>query len=87
MESDIESQVKNIVAKQLDVKPELIDKETTLCEMGGDSLDKLEIIQEIEIRFCVDISDVVFSRIVTIGDLIKSVKCGERDHENYRAEC
>jgi len=73
--SDIESQVKEIIVEQLDVKPEDVsDSKTFQDDLGADSLAIVELVLALEERFEVKIPDDEVDKIKTVGDAINFVK-------------
>ena len=73
--SDIESQVKEIIVEQLDVKPEdVADAKTFQDDLGADSLAIVELVLALEERFEVKIPDDEVDKIKTVGDAISYVK-------------
>jgi acyl carrier protein len=73
--SDIESQVKEIIVEQLDVKPEDVsDSKTFQDDLGADSLAIVELVLALEERFEVKIPDDEVDNIKTVGDAISYVK-------------
>ena len=73
--SDIESQVKEIIVEQLDVKPEDVsDSKTFQDDLGADSLAIVELVLALEERFEVKIPDDEVDKIKTVGDGISYVK-------------
>jgi acyl carrier protein len=73
--SDIESQVKEIIVEQLDVKPEDVDASKTFTEdLGADSLAIVELVLALEEKFEVKIPDDEVDKIKTVGDAIAYIK-------------
>jgi len=73
--SDIESQVKEIIVEQLDVKPEDVSESKTFTDdLGADSLAIVELVLALEERFEVKIPDDEVDNIKTVGDAISYVK-------------
>ncbi len=73
--SDIESQVKEIIVEQLDVKPEdVAEAKTFQDDLGADSLAIVELVLALEERFEVKIPDDEVDKIKTVGDAIAYVK-------------
>ena len=70
---EILGKVLKIIAKQTDNKYEP-DINSTLQDMGMDSLDVVELTMAIEDEFNIDIRDEVLDGIVTIGDLVEVVE-------------
>ena len=72
--SDIESQVKEIIVEQLDVKPEDVsDSKTFQDDLGADSLAIVELVLALEERFEVKIPDDEVDNIKTVGDATKYI--------------
>ena len=66
-----EQKVKDILAKQLGVGVEKINKDTNIAtDLGADSLDLVEILMSLEEEFSVSIPDEAIPNIKTVGDLI-----------------
>ena len=70
---EILGKVLKIIAKQTDNKYEP-DINSTLQDMGMDSLDVVELVMAIEDEFNIDIRDEVLDSIVTIGNLVEVVE-------------
>lgn len=63
----IESRVKKIVAKQLDVsEPEIKTKSSFANDLGADSLDMVELVMAMEDEFGIDIPDEQAEKITTV---------------------
>jgi len=78
--SNIEEQVKNIVAEQLGVKGEEVKKESSFVDdLGADSLDTVELVMALEEEFETEIPDEEAENITTVQqaiDYINSHKAG-----------
>ena len=75
MSTEIESQVKEIIVEQLDVKPEDVDGAKTFTEdLGADSLAIVELVLALEEKFEVKIPDDEVDKIKTVGDAISYIK-------------
>jgi acyl carrier protein len=73
--SAIEEKVKEIITKQMGVKPEQITKETSFInDLGADSLDTVELIMEFEDAFDMNIPDEEAEKIRTVGDAVKYIE-------------
>ena len=66
--------VRAIIAYQLNVEESEITPDTTMEELGADSLDMVDIVMSIEDEFDFSISDEVFHTIKTAGDFAKAVE-------------
>ena len=75
MSSDVESQVKEIIVEQLDVKPEDVSESKTFTEdLGADSLAIVELVLALEEKFDVKIPDDEVDKIKTVGDAVSYIK-------------
>lgn len=70
----IEEKVKEIIAKQLGVKPLEITPEASFVEdLGADSLDTVELVMAFEEAFKIEIPDEDAEKITKVGDAIKYI--------------
>ncbi len=66
--------VKAIIIDQLSISDEdMVTMETTLEDLGADSLDLVEVIMAIEDEFDVQIKDEDLENIKSVGDLINYI--------------
>lgn len=74
MKQDIESSIVKIISEKLDIDTELIKLESTLIDLGADSLDTIEIMMEIESKYNIEFpeSDEWFPG--TVKDLVLKTK-------------
>ncbi len=70
MASAVADKVISIVAAIKRVAPETINQETSLEQLGIDSLDKINLLFELESAFNIDIPDEIASSIKTVGDIV-----------------
>lgn len=72
---DVESKVIELVAKQLEVSKDKISHTSSFVnDLGGDSLDTVELIMDLEDALDISIPDEVAEKIKTVGDLITYVE-------------
>ena len=72
--SDIEKQVKGIVAEQLGVKEEEVTNEASFVDdLGADSLDTVELVMALEEEFDTEIPDEQAEKITTVQKAIDFV--------------
>ena len=72
--SNIEEQVKSIVAEQLGVKEEEVTNEASFVDdLGADSLDTVELVMAIEEEFDTEIPDEEAEKITTVQQAIDFV--------------
>lgn len=63
--------VRDIIAKQLSVKPESVTDTSNIAEdLGADSLDLVEILMALEDEFGISIPDEAIPQIKTIKDVV-----------------
>ena len=73
--SAIEDKVKEIINKQMGVKPDQITSETSFInDLGADSLDTVELVMEFEDAFDMNIPDEDAEKIRTVGDAVKYIE-------------
>ena len=67
--------VKDIISKQLSVKPEEIKNDSNIAEeLGADSLDLVEILMSLEDEFGISIPDEAIPEIKTINDVVAFIE-------------
>jgi len=75
--SNIEEQVKKIVAEQLGVKEEEVKAESSFVDdLGADSLDTVELVMALEEEFETEIPDEQAEKITTVQQAIDHIKAG-----------
>ena len=73
--SEIAAQVKNIIVDKLGVDAEEVTPEKSFTnDLGGDSLDTVELIMEFEKEFGISIPDDQAEKISTVGDAIAYIE-------------
>lgn len=71
----VETQVAEIIAKELDVAVEKVVTTARLVDdLGGDSLEAVEIVMALEDTFSIEIADSDAEKIITVQDAIDLVK-------------
>ncbi len=71
---EIELKVKEVIKKVLQVKDEDIKRETTIADLGGDSLAALGILSALEQEFDIDIPDEEALKINSFESAVQVVK-------------
>lgn len=67
--------VREIIANQLSVKPEIVTDTSNIAEdLGADSLDLVEILMALEDEFEISIPDEVIPQIKTIKDVVAFIE-------------
>ena len=75
MTKTVEQRVADVVAQQFMMHGEHVTPEQDIFEdLGGDSLDAIEIVMELENEFDIDISDASVEGVKTVQQLIDLVK-------------
>ncbi len=71
--NDTFEKVASIVSDVLHVEKQKISQQTTLDELGADSLDKLEIVMKLEEMFGIEIDDEEAAKINSIGQAVEKI--------------
>lgn len=67
--------VRDIISKQLSVKPELVTDTANIADdLGADSLDLVEILMSLEDEFGISIPDEAIPQIKTITDVVAFIE-------------
>ncbi len=71
----IESKVREVIAKQLNLDEAKVKPESSLLDdLGADSLDVTEIMMSFEDEFGIDVDDENLANIKTVADVIKYIE-------------
>jgi acyl carrier protein len=74
MSETFEQQVIRIVAEAKNLDPATVTAQSTMKELGVDSLDGMSIIFDLENAFEIEIPEDAAQRAETVGDLIEGVR-------------
>jgi len=75
MSESIEARVREIIINELGVEPEKVTDDASFVEdLGGDSLDTVELVMAFEEEFGLDIPDEDAEQMRSVGDAIKYLK-------------
>ena len=75
--ASVEERVVNIVAEQLGVEKEKINRGSNFVnDLGADSLDTVELVMELEEEFDINIADDAAEKIQTVGEAIDHIEKG-----------
>ena len=74
MTTDVAGKVISIIAAVKRIPAESVRPEATLAELGLDSLDKINVLFELESAFDVDIPDEDARNISTVGEIISKLQ-------------
>ena len=73
--ASVEERVIEIVAEQLGVSKDQINRDTSFVnDLGADSLDTVELVMELEEEFDINIPDDAAEKIQTVGQAIDHIK-------------
>ncbi len=73
MAHDVSQQVRTIIAEQLSIPVDSLNDETTLDSLGADSLDRVEIVMNLEDHFTIEIDDEMAEKLITVSDVVKYI--------------
>ncbi len=69
------NQIQEIIAGTLQLEPSFITPEKSFeDDLGADSLDRVEIIMQIEDLLGIEVPDSALENIVTVGDAMNEIK-------------
>jgi acyl carrier protein len=74
MTTDVAGKVISIIAAVKRIPAESVRPDATLAELGLDSLDKINVLFELESAFDVDIPDEDARNISTVGEIISKLQ-------------
>ena len=67
-------QIKKILVEQLELDEDIVTPETTIEDLGVDSLDLVEAVMTIEDTFNIKIEDTDLESLKTVNDFVKYVE-------------
>ncbi len=67
-------QIKKILVEQLDIDEDIVTPETTIEDLGVDSLDLVEAVMAIEDTFNIKIEDNDLESLKTVNDFVNYVE-------------
>ncbi len=76
----MKEKIKKLIAERLEKKLEEITDETTLEDLGADSLDRTEIVMSLEEKYGIDVKDEDYSNLRSFGQITDYF---EREHAKY----
>ncbi len=69
----VTAQVKKIIAEKLSIDLEKVMEESTLVDLGADSLDQVELVMQCEEEFDIEIPDDDLEKIANVGEMISYI--------------
>ncbi|MCD7775051.1 MAG: acyl carrier protein [Clostridiales bacterium] len=66
--------IRTIISEQLDIEEEEITMDTTLDDLGVDSLDLIDIVMDLEDEFDLEVPDDALERFTSVGDVVAFVE-------------
>jgi acyl carrier protein len=70
---DTADKIVAIIVEKLDIDPSLVQMNSTLPDLGADSLDLVEIIMKIEEEFGIEVNDEVVEKLQNLQELVDYV--------------
>lgn len=71
---DTFSKVADIIADKLGIEKNRIAKESTMTDLGADSLDLVEIIMKMEEQFGIEINDEDAEKMNNVGQVVEYIQ-------------
>lgn len=62
--------VRELICEQLDLTPDRVTADTTMADLGADSLDLVDLAMKLEDEFDIEIPDEEIEHIKSVGDLV-----------------
>lgn len=73
-------EVKEILAEQLDIDPEIIEMTSNLqTDLGADSLDAIDIVMSIEDQYGIEVPDSVIENMRSVEDIVSFIENNVED--------
>ena len=73
--ADTLSKIRGIISRQLDIEPNLVEKDSHLIEdLGADSIDLVEIVMALELEFKIEIPFEDESKFNVIIDMLNYIE-------------
>jgi acyl carrier protein len=66
--------IREIISDTLKIEPQLITADSTMEEMGVDSLGLVELSMELEKCYCLQLGDEALQGLETVSDIIKLIE-------------
>lgn len=64
-------EIRSMISEELGVKPERIELDTNLKELGSDSIALMAIIDNIQEQYNIDVSDEAVKNVQTVKDIVE----------------
>lgn len=71
---DTLEKVCNLISSRFEISEMKLSEETSLEEIGADSIDLVDLVSELEEEFGVSVPDEEFENIKTIGDIVSLIE-------------
>ena len=68
--ADTLTRIRTIVTERLDVDPDTVTEKAAMDDLGADSMDRIEIVMDIEEEFDIEITDDEAEHIQTVGSIV-----------------
>lgn len=64
----------DLISKRFEISRNMLNEETTLDEIGADSIDLVDLVSELEEEFEIHVPDEEFENIKTLGNLVEVIE-------------
>lgn len=64
----------DLISKRFEISKNMLNEETTLDEIGADSIDLVDLVSELEEEFEIHVPDEEFENIKTLGNLVEVIE-------------
>ena len=71
---DTFSKIADVIADKLSIEKSRITKESTLTDLGADSLDLVEIVMKFEEQFGIEINDEDAEKMCNVGEVVDYIQ-------------
>ena len=68
------SKIVSIIAEKLHIDVNAVNPQSTLQDLGADSLDMVDIVMKVEEEFGIEINDEDAEKLQTVGDVVKYIE-------------
>ena len=62
-----------IISEQFEISPEEITMDTTIDDLGADSLDLIDLVMSIEDEFTVEVPETAMDELNSVGDMVNFI--------------
>lgn len=74
----IEDRIKTLIGEQVGISPSSVSDDDTIYTLGGDSLDRVELVMMIEDDFMFEIPDEEADKLLTVKQIVDYVEANAK---------